>query len=237
MAKVSGVRISSSINMGTAFTSTDRRIKDFGDEPEDPISDSTPSTLQYGTNWEHLDHKMATEKMISKLRGKMKHRLGVKNHSKPFQQLDEYLTTLVTSEQPPEKPQIAEDVQLDKENLEITSYDHIIDRKMKSKRNTPKPSPSIPSHCQRCNRPVYFAERIEPNRGQILHKACFKCKECSVKLTLNTFFSNNIDLSDLEIYCKSHVPRHRAGVLSTSKQEHAGTIQHHQVSKTSSNSS
>ncbi|KAG1664109.1 Hillarin [Nymphon striatum] len=187
------------------------------------LSSNTHSNLQYQSNWDHLGKQIASDKMFSKIRGKMKHGPATKNHSKPFQQFDEYVASLVNNEQPvansdPKKKSSqmkitdtsrVSDMQSDKENHEACIFDN----------NGSPNSAGKPKHCanlakdpqcQRCSKPVYFAERIEPNRGQILHQNCFKCKECGIKLTLHTFFNNQNDLDDLEVYCKSHAPRHTA---------------------------
>lgn len=63
------------------------------------------------------------------------------------------------------------------------------------------------SVCTRCGDRVYPKELVMPKPGVLLHSGCFKCRECGVKLTLHTFFTNQRDTRDADVYCRTHVPR------------------------------
>ncbi|CAN7937632.1 unnamed protein product [Ixodes hexagonus] len=67
--------------------------------------------------------------------------------------------------------------------------------------------------CTRCGDKVYPKEMVTPKPGVLLHSACFKCRECGVKLTLQTFFTNQRDTRDADVYCRTHVPRLGPGTV------------------------
>jgi hypothetical protein len=67
--------------------------------------------------------------------------------------------------------------------------------------------------CLRCSNQVYALERIGPIKGNIYHKICFKCLICDRQLDLKTYYTNQMDLEDRQIYCRSHAPKSGAGVF------------------------
>lgn len=67
--------------------------------------------------------------------------------------------------------------------------------------------------CLRCNNLVYALERIGPIKGNIYHKTCFKCHICERQLDLKTYYTNQINLIDKQIYCQSHAPKSGKGVF------------------------
>lgn len=67
--------------------------------------------------------------------------------------------------------------------------------------------------CTRCGDKVYPKEMVTPKPGVLLHSGCFKCRECGVKLTLQTFFTNQRDTRDADVYCRTHVPRLGPGTV------------------------
>jgi len=58
-----------------------------------------------------------------------------------------------------------------------------------------------PEKCVICNKVVYPTERIAPN-SKVMHKSCFKCKECGSGLRLDGYCLNNNNF-----YCKSDYER------------------------------
>ena len=74
-------------------------------------------------------------------------------------------------------------------------------------------SPDMPTRCLRCSNQVYALERIGPIKGNIYHKTCFKCLVCERQLDLKTYYTNQIDLNDRQIYCQSHAPKSGKGVF------------------------
>jgi hypothetical protein len=69
------------------------------------------------------------------------------------------------------------------------------------------------SKCLRCGNLVYALERIGPIKGNIYHKTCFKCLICDRQLDLKTYYTNQIDLNERQIYCQSHAPKSGKGVF------------------------
>lgn len=67
--------------------------------------------------------------------------------------------------------------------------------------------------CLRCGNMVYALERIGPIKGNIYHKTCFKCLICDRQLDLKTYYTNQIDLNERQIYCQSHAPKSGKGVF------------------------
>jgi hypothetical protein len=67
--------------------------------------------------------------------------------------------------------------------------------------------------CLRCSNQVYSLERIGPIKGNIYHKTCFKCLICDRQLDLKTYYTNQVDLNDRQIYCQSHAPKSGKGVF------------------------
>jgi len=50
-------------------------------------------------------------------------------------------------------------------------------------------------------------EKVGPVNEVIFHKQCFKCKQCGQHLSLKTYFTNQDDFGDHEIYCSKHCPK------------------------------
>jgi hypothetical protein len=67
--------------------------------------------------------------------------------------------------------------------------------------------------CLRCGNQVYSLERIGPIKGNIYHKTCFKCLACDRQLDLKTYYTNQVNLNDRQIYCQSHAPKSGKGVF------------------------
>ncbi|XP_076334276.1 hillarin-like isoform X2 [Tachypleus tridentatus] len=67
--------------------------------------------------------------------------------------------------------------------------------------------------CFRCQGPVYPTEKIQPNQTTSYHVRCFKCKTCDLKLALQTFFTNQRNSNDGNVYCRAHVPKLAPGVV------------------------
>jgi len=68
-------------------------------------------------------------------------------------------------------------------------------------------NPPTSDKCQRCEDRVYQVEKVGPVNGVIFHKQCFKCTKCQQHLTMRTYFTNQIESSDKEVYCMTHVAR------------------------------
>lgn len=64
--------------------------------------------------------------------------------------------------------------------------------------------------CQRCKSRVYPVEKIGNINGVNFHKGCFKCSVCNATLTLRTYYTNQADAQDKEIYCSKHTPAFNA---------------------------
>ncbi len=64
-----------------------------------------------------------------------------------------------------------------------------------------------PEYCQRCSDKVYYAEKVGPVNGVIFHKQCFRCATCQQHLTMKTYFTNQVDIKDKEVFCGTHTPR------------------------------
>ncbi|CAO1303739.1 unnamed protein product [Diamesa serratosioi] len=68
------------------------------------------------------------------------------------------------------------------------------------------------STCFRCKEIVYQVDRIGPLKDfTFFHSGCFKCNGCGTKLTLKTYFNNQHNQDDKEVYCMSHVPKSGPG--------------------------
>ncbi|GAB6027914.1 hypothetical protein CHUAL_002129 [Chamberlinius hualienensis] len=68
--------------------------------------------------------------------------------------------------------------------------------------------------CFRCGQMVYQVDKIGPLKDfTFFHHQCFKCSVCGTKLTLRTYFNNQSDHDDKEVYCNSHVPKTGPGKL------------------------
>lgn len=51
-------------------------------------------------------------------------------------------------------------------------------------------TPSGPEKCYICEKTVYPTERIAPN-NKVMHKSCFRCKECNNILQIHGYCLNN----------------------------------------------
>ena len=71
----------------------------------------------------------------------------------------------------------------------------------------------LENKCLRCSNQVYALERIGPIKGNIYHKTCFKCLICERQLDLKTYYTNQVDLNDRQIYCQSHAPKCGKGIF------------------------
>ena len=69
--------------------------------------------------------------------------------------------------------------------------------------------------CLRCSNQVYALERIGPIKGNIYHKICFKCLTCDRQLDLKTYYTNQINLEDRQIYCRTHAPKTGKGCFGS----------------------
>ena len=70
------------------------------------------------------------------------------------------------------------------------------------------------SNCLRCQKMVYPTDKIGPLKDYtFFHSGCFRCVECSSKLTLKTYYNNQFSSEDKEVYCSQHVPKIGAGRL------------------------
>ncbi|KAL9699042.1 hypothetical protein quinque_002483 [Culex quinquefasciatus] len=68
------------------------------------------------------------------------------------------------------------------------------------------------STCLRCSEIVYQVDRVGPLKDfTFFHSGCFKCKKCGTKLTLKTYYNNQHNHDDKEVYCCSHVPKSGPG--------------------------
>ena len=69
-------------------------------------------------------------------------------------------------------------------------------------------APASDSACLRCGKTVYPTDKIGPLKDfSFFHSGCFRCIECSSKLTLRTYFNNQHSQEDKEVYCSTHVPK------------------------------
>ncbi|XP_013409108.1 hillarin isoform X2 [Lingula anatina] len=68
-------------------------------------------------------------------------------------------------------------------------------------------SPSNLQKCHRCEATVYQAEKIGPVKGVVFHKQCFRCNQCGQHLTLKNYTTNQVDVSDKNVYCQVHAPK------------------------------
>ena len=71
--------------------------------------------------------------------------------------------------------------------------------------------------CQGCGGAVYHAERVGPVNGVVFHRQCFLCCVCRQHLTLRTYFTNQVELTDKGIYCNGHCPRYYFKIWSKFK--------------------
>eukprot|EP00045_Choanoeca_perplexa_P011035 m.115332 g.115332 ORF g.115332 m.115332 type:complete len:232 (-) comp15490_c0_seq3:1181-1876(-) len=58
--------------------------------------------------------------------------------------------------------------------------------------------PSKPNHCQVCDKPVYFMEKLEADK-KLYHKTCFRCTTCKKVLSAGTYAAVHGNL-----FCKPH---------------------------------
>lgn len=68
--------------------------------------------------------------------------------------------------------------------------------------------------CLRCGQTVYQVDKVGPLKDfTFFHQGCFKCLVCGTKLTLRTYYNNQQDQDDKEVYCQSHMPKTGPGHL------------------------
>ncbi|KAG8184824.1 hypothetical protein JTE90_004922 [Oedothorax gibbosus] len=68
--------------------------------------------------------------------------------------------------------------------------------------------------CLRCGQTVYQVDKVGPLKDfTFFHQGCFKCLICGTKLTLRTYYNNQQDQDDKEVYCQSHMPKTGPGHL------------------------
>lgn len=73
---------------------------------------------------------------------------------------------------------------------------------------------SYEQRCLRCNKTVYQMDKVGPLKDfTFYHQNCFKCRECGTKLTLKTYFNNQQNSNDHEVYCHRHCPKTGPGRL------------------------
>lgn len=66
----------------------------------------------------------------------------------------------------------------------------------------------VDNNCLRCGKTVYPTDKIGPLKDfTFFHSGCFRCVECSSKLTLKTYYNNQHSQTDKEVYCSTHVPK------------------------------
>jgi len=66
----------------------------------------------------------------------------------------------------------------------------------------------VDNNCLRCGKTVYPTDKIGPLKDfTFFHSGCFRCTECSSKLTLKTYYNNQHSQTDKEVYCSQHVPK------------------------------
>ena len=66
----------------------------------------------------------------------------------------------------------------------------------------------VENNCLRCKKTVYPTDKIGPLKDfTFFHSGCFRCVECSSKLTLRTYYNNQHSQDDKEVYCNQHVPK------------------------------
>ena len=83
-------------------------------------------------------------------------------------------------------------------------------KSMAAKTNASSAKDASKNGCVVCETTVYAAEAVNAVVGnKKVHKRCFKCFECSVTLSLNTFV---FDKETAKLYCKTHTPKMKAHV-------------------------
>ena len=56
--------------------------------------------------------------------------------------------------------------------------------------------------CLRCQKTVYPTDKIGPLKDfTFFHSGCFRCVECSTKLTLKTYFNNQVSRPSGQLAC------------------------------------
>ena len=68
------------------------------------------------------------------------------------------------------------------------------------------------SNCLRCGKKIYPTDKIGPLKDYtFFHSGCFRCVVCGSKLSLKSYYNNQYDSEDKEVYCIQHVPKIGAG--------------------------
>jgi hypothetical protein len=66
--------------------------------------------------------------------------------------------------------------------------------------------------CLRCRKTVYPTDKIGPLKDfTFFHSGCFRCIECSTKLTLKTYFNNQVRRGCDPFFDQDGPPRGRIG--------------------------
>jgi hypothetical protein len=73
---------------------------------------------------------------------------------------------------------------------------------------------SVVDPCYRCWKTVYSLDKVGPIRKVLYHKMCFRCVVCNTMLSLNTYRQNVNDKTDVQVYCKKHVPSQESPHIS-----------------------
>lgn len=83
-------------------------------------------------------------------------------------------------------------------------------------------------NCARCTYYIYPLELMGSIMGKRYHRTCFKCFICDRQLDLKTYQTNQIDLTDNQIYCSSHAPRNGKGTIgfNSPSQTSSPIVQH-----------
>jgi hypothetical protein len=90
-------------------------------------------------------------------------------------------------------------------------------------------------NCQRCNKIAYQQERTAPINAVVFHRACFRCSRCGQQLTLRTYYTNQAEYGDKEVYCERHQPKHTAYGLDASAMGIRFALQNFRVKRSGKN--
>ena len=85
---------------------------------------------------------------------------------------------------------------------------------------------SVVDPCYRCWKTVYSLDKVGPIRKVLYHKMCFRCVVCNTMLSLNTYRQNVNDKTDVQVYCKKHVPSQESPHISL-ESKNLNVMMHH----------
>lgn len=85
---------------------------------------------------------------------------------------------------------------------------------------------SVVDPCYRCWKTVYSLDKVGPIRKVLYHKLCFRCVVCNTMLSLNTYRQNVNDKTDVQVYCKKHVPSQESPHISL-ESKNLNVMMHH----------